>query len=285
MADLKKLQEDYFKRVGRNVVEYKYIEKLLKVLLPISEAFANCGKSNPSKFELATLGHLINKLIEYLETNADFLEVEGHDDFNTLESLKELFYDDFRKLVQARNNLVHYSGSLPCSEEKYQVQIKELDINYDNIFSFKSNLVRMIFVHNALINSFLGYEDSKAYATYLILKESLPENTVFIDFVNPWQTTWYKTKIIEYTLIAEKKFKNQYGWTSLSHAGNFIRQSDKNITPRRYGLSKLKDVLEASGLFDFYFIENKKQLFYKSTYSCVNWAFERNLEEYTVHVK
>ncbi|AFY37328.1 hypothetical protein Lepto7376_0954 [[Leptolyngbya] sp. PCC 7376] len=283
MVTSKKLQDDYFKRVGRNVVEYKRIEKLLKIILPILEIFANHENLNSSKFKLATLGHLINQFIEKIEVKVELLECEEQDNINTLSSLEKSVYDDFRELVQARNQLIHCSDSLPNTEEEYQIQIKELDYYYDKASTFSTSLINYMLVISAIVNSLCEYKDSKIYTTYLILKENLPGDTVFIDFVNPWETTWFKTQIIEYVLMAEKKFRNPYGWTSLSHAGNFIRQSDKNITPRRYGLSKLKDVLIISGLFNFYSVNN--QLFYKSKYCCITWKSERKLEQCTIHIK
>jgi hypothetical protein len=50
--------------------------------------------------------------------------------------------------------------------------------------------------------------------------------------------------------LAEKETQAVDGMTLLSRAGAFIREYAPHLTPKRYGLRSLKQVLEACDLFD-----------------------------------
>ena len=75
-------------------------------------------------------------------------------------------------------------------------------------------------------------------------------DTEIINGGDPSKTVWETTRIVQLLKLAEHETEPLDGMTLLSRAGQFIRKSAPEFSPRRYGLKRLTDVLLASGLFE-----------------------------------
>jgi hypothetical protein len=84
----------------------------------------------------------------------------------------------------------------------------------------------------------------------------LPSETEYINLDEPSDTIWKNTQIVKLLRLAELKTEKINDMTSLSLAGQFIKNQSPECTPKKYGIKTLKGILKASGLFEIK--ENQK---------------------------
>lgn len=250
---LKDLRDEVLRRVGRNLVMFQQIERLMKLLL--AKAKFETGPTGPTARHVAhqnaiqkkTLGQLTGELLVGIFTEP----VEKTDDEQISEmrmrtSIRFSYSDadqfnrdqvQFAAMVDERNELVHHFL------ERYQLTdavsldaaLIDLDEQRERALDLRQRLEQL---HDSFLEvgremaAFLQSPVGKAEIKLMMLRSS---------------------KIVRLLAQATQKSVRQDGWTLLSSAGNFIAAEDPAQLPsikQHFGHRGLQSLVAASDLFD-----------------------------------
>jgi OST-HTH/LOTUS domain len=86
----------------------------------------------------------------------------------------------------------------------------------------------------------------------------------YIDQVHPSRTTWAATPIVKLLKAAEADSRRADGMTLLSAAGHYIRSHAPEHSHQEYGFKTLKQILDASQLFEVSTDDDGATILFKS---------------------
>jgi hypothetical protein len=244
--------DELFLRVGRNLLNYQRIERMLKLLLahgkwsgPVSRV-ESIREATRRRVERTTLGMLAgeftdNFLGESVEVEPSVIS-EAHMSFHARiegeAAWKAALCESLSTMVEDRNDLVHHLHSRwdSASEESTRALIAELDSRRETLRPVAEELARLtrtfadgLREHAALLGS---------PEVQLAMEQAWLQSSPLIQVAKDLAIEW----------------AGPDGWVSLGVAGRVLRArlpDDVAALKERYGYSTLKRVLAASELFEF----------------------------------
>lgn len=255
-------QDRVSQKMGRCVIRLQLLESQLKQHLPMQQlegslkTLPRAIEDRACKFAGMTLGGLVGEFTsKYLrpappevEASCDEpalpFEAEGtfHIAFTSYVSTQDhdRITGQLRELVQLRNKLVHHFWDsfdlfgIPGCVAAAQY----LDEAYQTII-----------LHGKAVADFLKgmAEVRRQFGEYLGSSEA--ENLIDYGIPPDGKICWIDTPIV-HALNAALVLQGQDGWTSLADAVATIRTKDKELTPKRYGMSSWRHLLHETKLFE-----------------------------------
>lgn len=252
-TQLPELTNEVERRVGRNLLLFQHVERILKSLLANARisGYANeldgLHKARSERTSGQTMGQLVGQYTEEVLVDAEprlqvpqdlkgawisfSFQIEFDDTF------RERQLEDLRAIVERRNDLVHHFLQRwnPGSAESTRAALDYLDLQWqamlpirDHFLSVATDLQNGMAAHAA----FLASEQGHSQLTTAWLQQS-PLVKVLVE-------------------IAEHEGGTQ-GWTPLGTAGRLLRQREEgevDLLLERYGHRTLKGLLLATDLFE-----------------------------------
>lgn len=252
--DIEKLRNEVLRKIGRNLLNYQQIERLLKFIVSRG-SFAVFRKDTQEKLEQRaeviqrqTMGMLINPFVKktYFGTEEDAISPDNPEvSFITFTFKVECNNDiyEFEKMeletiVADRNELVHHL--LPqldlntiegCMKADSELQMKN-EILLPKIESLKSLALSL-------------QEGMKIHSEFLQSEEGIKQIELL----------WLRqSRIISLLIDIASQAARYDGWTLLNLAGQILKQNAPEeivAINERYGYKNLKQLILASELFDF----------------------------------
>ena len=253
-TDHKQTQDEVLRRVGRNLVLFQSIERLLKFLLSHHKVgskpkdFREHQRERINAVSGTMLGHLVHKYgnevlrdagveVPEEESPADWItfsfRISGDTDF--IEAMRR----DMKLMTEQRNDLVH--GFLarwqPDSPERLEEALGYLDAQREKVLPMHEHLkfaAEQVLEGRKKLVEFLTSEEYQKQSELMWLQAS-PLVSLLSDVA---------------TQIHRKD-----GWTYLAHAGDLAKkelpEEVKNIK-ERYGFKTLKTLLIGCEMFDVF---------------------------------
>jgi hypothetical protein len=244
--------DELFNRVGRNLLNYQRIERMLKFLIlntswsgPASQlaAIRTAALEETSR---NTLGQLVGRLsgdvltsvpgnsadiAECCEAHISFrIEFEGADEW------RDSLLRDLDAVVADRNRLAHHLGSdwVSTSEESTRKILAELDEQQRRLSPVAERLATLVRDVAA------GLDSHRVFMTS-------PEGQRALELA------WLQqSPVIRGMVELSVEALPEQGWVSLGTAGRVLREAHHlDRLWERYGYSSLKQAALASGLFEF----------------------------------
>ncbi|WP_024973824.1 hypothetical protein [Ralstonia pickettii] len=228
-------------RVGRNILMFQQVESTLKFLLPFMHpngsargdaAFASFRQ----KVKGQTLGKLAEAFLESVKADTDTLE------------------QDVKRMVEQRNQLVHHFNEMPgvslLTEAGCRTAIQVLDDQHEETVPLQTMVQGLAATALSILAKEHFAEDADLATLIATLKEYIPVNFEYIDLDDPRETDWGSTRIVQALRLAEAQTEPVNGMTSLASAGRYLRSLDADLVPQTYGVSRLKRILQLSGVFE-----------------------------------
>lgn len=250
-SEYRELVNEVLRKIGQNILIFQQIEKGLKLLLPFMhpDASANGSDSFQTYTEAVksrTLGHLINRFIEFADYNTDY------------------FVDKLREIVAERNKLVHHFGeskglNILSTEEGCKAYITDLESQRQKAVFIYKEVRLFVFGLLAFLREIYAESKPKIELLYEQLKADIGSEVEYINLFDPAETAWENTKIVKLLRLAEQNTDKIGDMTLLARAGQFIKNQDPECTPEKYGIKTLKGVLKASNLFEVIESQDGKQ--------------------------
>lgn len=229
-------------RLGRNILLFQQIESGLKFMLPYMHPKGSAtGDDAFVRFREKTQGQTLGKLMESFQESMKA-------DTDTLAQYLE-------RMVEQRNQLVHHFHEMPgvslLTTAGCRAAIQVLDDQHREAQPLQ-DMIHVLGVSLGASLTKAGFKDDTGLlAAYTALKQQLPAHVEYVDLSDPSGTSWPTTRIVRALQQAELQTEPLHGMTSLARAGAFLRSfGGDDLSPRAYGVSKLKRILVLSGAFD-----------------------------------
>lgn len=250
---LAKQTKEIHRKIGRNVILYQQLEKLLKLIVGNIEVSGPVSKikeileSNRTKTNTKTMGHLVTR---YLDNNDPARAEEEDEEQEITEALYSFSFrietseenhkrtkEALEKIVAGRNKLVHHiitefdfksTDSLGMLNEELEEQTKDVEreIKYLQI------------VARDMISA------QQQHSNYLSSAE----------FKSHFELVWLRgSRLVNVLVEIVKQIGKKDGCVPLSVAGALLVKhvpGDKASMKERYGHSSLKGLILATGMFD-----------------------------------
>lgn len=247
--------DDVLRKVGRNVVLFQQLERLLKFVIAnsnlagFSSDFRRLKQEQESKVHKQTLGTLVGQYSEISspDSNAQSTEPEDLDeafisfsfrierDEDCYEGQKEIL----AQLVSDRNDLIHHL--LPRfdinSAESCETLSQELDQQAEKI---RLEINNMQSTAEAL---YKGHEELGSY-----LQSEQCKNEIELAFIR-------QSRLVLILGDIATQISREDGWALISTAGHIIKQhvpEELEIMKEKYGYNALMKLIQVSELFDLY---------------------------------
>ncbi len=244
--------DELLRRIGRNVVVFQQIENLLKhlnkratVAGPVDRIAAKVEKRAETVNRM-TMGTLAGELLDNvlgasdedeppIETVQSWIQL-GHSIDTDAESV-ERHASEMQALVNARNDLIHHflprwesavDGDAGGALAYLDAQWEEAKRTLDRLYAW----ARSMDILNSKVAAFLDSPEAERQFELAAIRGS--------------------RLVVMLGEVAMKSSRDD-GWTLLSSAGQLIKQAaplELQDLHARFGHSKLKDVLLATGVFD-----------------------------------
>jgi hypothetical protein len=249
--DIEKLTEQLCAQVGRCVLIYQAIEKMLKQLLPLATIEGSIQGSRlvrakgAAKVEMHTLGVLVGALKEHV-LKTDELEQESQAEFST--KVRFLFSPEDRQkccdaldaLVDERNKMVHH--------------FYDRGISWTSASDLRSAI-------ETTAGALARAREQRAFVANLVksLQSVIAEQAAFMDsdeFVSMFELAWLReTATVKVLQSALSESRHPEGWLPVATAGHRVHanptaEEELKNAQQRYGLKSLSDFVRASGLFE-----------------------------------
>lgn len=253
-SDLKQIQDEVLRRVGRNLLLFQAIETLLKFLLShhkVGSKPTDFSKHQRERIDAVSgtmLGHLVHKYgtevlrdagveVPEEESPADWITfsvtISGDADF------VEAMCRDMKLMTEQRNELVH--GFLvrwqPDSPEKLEETLGYLDAQREKVLPMHEHLKDAA---NSVVE---GWEKVREF---LRSKEYQKQSELMLLQASP---------LVSLLSDVATQIHRKDGWTYLAHAGELAKkelpEEVKNIK-ERYGFKTFKTLLVGSEMFDVF---------------------------------
>lgn len=253
-SDLKQIQDEVLRRVGRNLLLFQAIEALLKFLLSHHKVgskptdFSEHQRERIDAVSWTMLGHLVHKYgtevlrdagveVPEEESPADWItfsfRISGDTDF--VEAMRR----DMKLMTEQRNELVHgfWVRWQPDSPEKLEETLGYLDAQREKVLPMHEHLK---FAANEVL------EGRQKLFEFLTSKE-YPKQS---------ETMWLQASpLVSLLSDVATQIHREDGWTYLGLAGKLAKkelpEEVKNIK-ERYGFKTLKTLLVGSEMFDVF---------------------------------
>jgi hypothetical protein len=249
--DIEKLTGQLCAQVGRSVLIYQAIEKMLKQLLPLATIE---GSIRDSKFvrakdspnvEFQTLGVLIGALkAQVLKT--DELGEESEAEFSTRVRVllspedRQKCCDALDALVDERNKMVHH--------------FYDQGISWTSASDLRSAI-------ETTAGALARAREQRAFVANLVksLQSVIAEQAAFMEsdeFVSMFELAWLReTATVKVLQSALSESRHPEGWLPVATAGHRVHanptaEDELKNAQQRYGLKSLSDFVRASGLFE-----------------------------------
>lgn len=253
--ELQSLTNELFRRVGRNLVNYQQLERMLKQLVAHGRIAGPAKELKDLQQALAdslhklTMGQVAGRFTDDILSDAGDIDdgpeiisepwitigvrLDPDDPFNS--NLQE----GLRTVVEERNHLVHHMlGQWDRnSVDSTNALMEQLDAQRE----------RMIPVYQEIAH---------------LTKVFLEARKATVDFWGSeagqlaFKLAWLQqSPIVKVLSECSKQLGRAGGWLPLATAGQIIRQQepeDSQLLKQRYGYSTLKQVVIASQMFDIY---------------------------------
>jgi hypothetical protein len=249
--DIEQLTEQLCAVVGRCVLIYQAIEKMLKQLLPLATIE---GSIRDSKFvrakdspnvEFQTLGVLVGALKAQL-FKTDELEEESEAEFSTRVRFllspedRQKCCDALDALVDERNKMVHH--------------FYDQGIGWTSASDLRSAI-------ETTAGALARAREQRAFVANLVksLQSVIAEQAAFMDsdeFVSMFELAWLReTATVKVLQSALSESRHPEGWLPVATAGHRVHanptaEDELKNAQQRYGLKSLSDFVRASGLFE-----------------------------------
>ena len=247
--------DDVLRKVGRNVVLFQQLERLLKFVIAnsnlagFSSELRRLKQEQESKVHKQTLGTLVGQYSEISspDSNAQSTEPEDlHETFisfsfrierdeDCYESQKEIL----AQLVSDRNDLIHHL--LPRfdinSAESCETLSEELDQQAEKI---RLEINTMQSTAEAL------YKGREKLGSYLQSEQC--KNEIELAFIR-------QSRLVLILSDIATQISREDGWALMSTAGHIIKQhapEELESMKEKYGYNSLMKLIQASELFDLY---------------------------------
>ncbi len=248
-----KERDEIYLKIGRNVILYQQLERLLKHIVgnsglsaPISQV-KKLQDANRKKTNTSTMGNLVGRYIENIDPNSPDDEPSEAEvteamlsyrfhlelDENSYEAKKQTL----SRIVAGRNRLIHHTiseydfksfDSLQNLSKDLEQQEQEVRKEIDELKTISKNMIK---VQTEYVN-YLSSEEFKAH----------------------FELVWLRSSLIVTTLIdIANQLGNENGAVCLNIAGHLLEKhipEEKAAMKERYGYSSLKKLMLATGLFE-----------------------------------
>ena len=253
-SDLKPTQDEVLRRLGRNLLVFQQIERLLKFLLSNHKAggthsdFKERQQKQADTINEKTLGALVGLYgAEVLQdAGVEVPEEESPADWVTFSfrisadaKFVEAMRQDLKLMTDQRNELVH--GFLPRwqpgSKEKLEETLAYLDAQHD----------KMRPMHEHLLTTANHIQDGRKRLVEFMASEEYRKQS---------ELMWLQASpLVTLLRDAANKIRREDGWTYLARAGDLanrdLAEEVKNLK-ECYGFKTLKKLLVGSGMFDVF---------------------------------
>jgi len=253
-SDLKPTQDEVLRRVGRNLLVFQQIERLLKFLLSNHNSggtpadFKERQRKHADTINKTMLGHLVDRYgTEVLQdAGVEVPEEESPADWVTFSfrisadaKFVEAMRQDLKLMTDQRNELVH--GFLPRwqpgSQEKLEETLAYLDVQRDKVRP----------MHEHLLTTANHIRDSPKMLVEFMASEEYQKQS---------ELMWLQASpLVALLRDAANKIRREDGWAYLARAGDLanmkLAEEVKNLK-ERYGFKTLKKLLVGSGMFDVF---------------------------------
>lgn len=230
------------RKLGRNMLRFQEIEFQLKFMMPYIHPGARANgidsfKAMREDLGDRPLGAVIEKFRESVETNQP-----------------DLLAQELSRALEARNQMVHHFFELPgvdfMTADGVRAAIRYLDEQFQSVQPLYEAVRSQFAAVLLAIQTLPGEENSDLAQHRRTLLALVGPDTEIMNIGDPTRTIWETTRVVQLLKLAEHQTEPFDGMTLLSRAGQFIRQSAPELSPKTYGLKRLTDVLLASGLFE-----------------------------------
>lgn len=253
-SDLKPTQDEVLRRVGRNLLVFQQIERLLKFLLSNHKAggapadYKERQQKQADTINYTTLGNLVGLYgTEVLQdAGVEVPEEESPSDWFSFSfrlsadaKFVEAMRQDLKLMTDQRNDLVH--GFLPrwqpYSQEKLEEALAYLDAQRDKVQPMHEHLLTMANHMQDVRKRLVEFMASEEY-----LKQS--------------ELMWLQASpLVSFLRDKANQIRREDGWTYLARAGCLanrdLAEEVKNLK-ERYGFKTLKKLIVGSGMFDVF---------------------------------
>lgn len=253
-ADLKQIQDEVLRRVGRNLVLFQAIEGLLKFLLShhkFGSEPKDFRKRQQERIDAVSgtmLGHLVGKYgTEVLrDAGVEVAEEESPADWITFSvrmsgdtDFVEAIRCEMKLMTEQRNELVH--GFLarwqPDSPEELEKTLGYLDAQREKALPMHEHLK---FVADQVV------EGRQKLFECLTSKENQKQSELMWLQASP---------LVSLLSDVATQIHRKDGWTYLAHAGDLAKKElpeEVNSIKERYGFKTFKTLLVGSEMFDVF---------------------------------
>jgi hypothetical protein len=253
-SDHKPNQDEVLRRVGRNLIQFQQIERLLKHLLSNHKAggtpvdFKERQQKQINTINKTMFGNLVNKYgTEVLQdAGVEVPEDEGPADWITFTfkisgdtEFVEAMRRDMKLMTEQRNELVHgfLSRWQPESPEKLEETLTYLDIQREKMLPMHEHLRTMAsHIH----------ETRQKFVEFMASEE----------FQKHSEVMWLQASpLVSLLRDVATQIHRKDGWSYLAHAGDLANKElpdeVKNLK-ETYGFKTLKKLLVGSEIFDVF---------------------------------
>ena len=253
-SDLKQIQDEVLRRVGRNLLLFQVIEGLLKFLLSHHKVgskpkdFRGHQQERIDAVSGTMLGHLVHKYgtevlrdagveVAEEESPADWITfsvtISGDTDF--IEAMRR----DMKLMTEQRNELVHgfLSRWQPDSPEKLDETLVYLDAQREKVLPMHEHLK---FAADQVV------EGRQKLFEFLTSKEYQKQSELMWLQASP---------LVSLLSDVATQIHRKDGWTYLAHAGDLAKKElpeEVKSIKERYGFKTLKTLLVGSEMFDVF---------------------------------
>lgn len=249
-------RNECFRKIGRNIYIYQQFEQLLKGILSMC-TFGHTSNivNEREKIKTSTLGQLITraaktsqkKIVEEPNSQEDFFNI----DFGEHHPLLNIssYENQLQEVIAERNQLTHHLlefFDINSSESCLQLD-KKLDEQ-------RKSAIEAIEKLRPIAKTLSNIQESLRQALQNdFVKASLTEHQTNMPISN--------TDAIDLICKASDSCTNSERWVSLSNLGRVLNKAEKEelfTFGKQLGLKNLKEILKATGLFEFREVKAKK---------------------------
>lgn len=267
--DIKSLQDEVLRRVGRNLLLFQQIEGLLKFLLSNHKAsgfpddFKERQQKKADTINRNMFGLLVDKYCTEVLNDAgvEVPEDEGppgwlsisfriHSDADFVAAMRR----DMKLMIEQRNELVHgfLPRWLPDTPEKLEETLAYLELQREKVLP----------MHEHLRATASRMQEGRRMQAELMAST---------DFQDQMELLWLQSSpLVSFLRDVSIQIQRKDGWCYLAHAGRLANRElpeDVSCLNERYGFKTLKKLLIGSEMFEIFdesLSEGKFRTLYKN---------------------